>query len=504
MQKYSRAALERMAQAGDYEGIMHAVYTMPRLIPDEYTDFLLHLFEKLGPEFYRKLPVAANIYSRVLFSQGKVREAEETLQRILRRFLRKPQSPLRDRLICDTYNNIGMNRIIAALGDDAYDFNEYFEKACFYFETSDHHIESGPVANLALGPYALRVGPSGDFQAYMEATDASIPFAMHSLNGCMAGLQHLVRAELAYFQYELKTCLHEAFLAAQLANTYRQYEVKSMAMFYMLRAYVGQGDADQVKQVFKDLGGMLREEDYWNRMIHYDLIKGWFMSVIGRIDLIPAWILSDFDSPRLNHLSAGAEDTVKSRYFIDNRDDEKHLTFLQSLHGDFGVSAFTFGQIGIKLNYAIIYYRSGELERSLDYFEKAYQQALPQQLFGLFYEYGNNLRGVCANAMRNSKIIPVDWLQQAITKGTTAAKRIRHLRTKYDEFVGHNQEMLLSPRETSILFNLVQGLTRKEVAAELGISLNTVKSMLSNIFNKLGTSNILDTVRVATKAGILD
>jgi DNA-binding NarL/FixJ family response regulator len=47
----------------------------------------------------------------------------------------------------------------------------------------------------------------------------------------------------------------------------------------------------------------------------------------------------------------------------------------------------------------------------------------------------------------------------------------------------------LSPREMDVLALLVKGKSNREIAAELNLSLGTVKSHLSSMYKKLGVSN---------------
>jgi LuxR family maltose regulon positive regulatory protein len=61
----------------------------------------------------------------------------------------------------------------------------------------------------------------------------------------------------------------------------------------------------------------------------------------------------------------------------------------------------------------------------------------------------------------------------------------------------------LSPRELEVLTGLSQGLTRDEIAEAAAISVNTVKSVIKSVYNKLGAVNRADAVRIATSLGIL-
>jgi LuxR family maltose regulon positive regulatory protein len=54
-----------------------------------------------------------------------------------------------------------------------------------------------------------------------------------------------------------------------------------------------------------------------------------------------------------------------------------------------------------------------------------------------------------------------------------------------------------------VLTELSQGLTREEIAGHLSLSVNTVKSVIRSVYNKLGAVNRADAVRIATSLGLL-
>lgn len=61
----------------------------------------------------------------------------------------------------------------------------------------------------------------------------------------------------------------------------------------------------------------------------------------------------------------------------------------------------------------------------------------------------------------------------------------------------------LTVRETEILQLLAHGLTNKQIAARLKISTHTVKFHVSAIFNKMGTTNRVETVNLGLKKGLI-
>ena len=61
----------------------------------------------------------------------------------------------------------------------------------------------------------------------------------------------------------------------------------------------------------------------------------------------------------------------------------------------------------------------------------------------------------------------------------------------------------LTPRELQVLALVADGLANKAIAAQLGVSDETVKFHLGSVFGKLGASNRTDAVRQALRRGLI-
>jgi DNA-binding NarL/FixJ family response regulator len=70
--------------------------------------------------------------------------------------------------------------------------------------------------------------------------------------------------------------------------------------------------------------------------------------------------------------------------------------------------------------------------------------------------------------------------------------------TPSDDDVEH-----LTPRETQVLALLAEGLSNKGIAQRLAISDQTVKFHVASIMGKLGTTNRVETVRLAVRRGLI-
>jgi DNA-binding CsgD family transcriptional regulator len=66
------------------------------------------------------------------------------------------------------------------------------------------------------------------------------------------------------------------------------------------------------------------------------------------------------------------------------------------------------------------------------------------------------------------------------------------------------RHLLLSPREEEVLRFVAEGLTNKEIARQLRVSENTVKTHVTSLFNRLGVDSRARAVAVAANEGLLE
>lgn len=64
-------------------------------------------------------------------------------------------------------------------------------------------------------------------------------------------------------------------------------------------------------------------------------------------------------------------------------------------------------------------------------------------------------------------------------------------------------ELGISPRELAVLLEIVAGRSNKEIAAQLKVSPNTVKTHVARLFEKLGARRRTDAIRRARALGIV-
>jgi DNA-binding NarL/FixJ family response regulator len=106
------------------------------------------------------------------------------------------------------------------------------------------------------------------------------------------------------------------------------------------------------------------------------------------------------------------------------------------------------------------------------------------------------MRTLANSALNTPCKIPYKWLENISRKASFYAKQQSSLIPSNKHADGITA---LSPKESEILHNLYNGLSRPEVANKLGVSINRINSAANKIYKKLNANNIADAVRVATE-----
>jgi LuxR family transcriptional regulator, maltose regulon positive regulatory protein len=133
----------------------------------------------------------------------------------------------------------------------------------------------------------------------------------------------------------------------------------------------------------------------------------------------------------------------------------------------------------------------GELALALAVLDKAVQRAVPNGMVGLFIQQGQPMQQLLRVLCKQADHTPlVDLLLAAFPTNSAAA---------------HPEEFLesLSEREVDVLRLMASGLSNKEIAQRLIISIHTVRNHTANIFDKLQVENRLQAVERARALGLL-
>jgi LuxR family maltose regulon positive regulatory protein len=501
------AAIGYYEKAGAYQELIDVIYTLPLAVPDTIAVFLLDILERAPEDMYKKSPIAWILKSRFLFTLAKFEESAAELRRVIARFEALELTAFTSRVLYAAYNHLGFIGMLTALYATHYDFAPYFAKAHEYYPRSGNELQ-GPTTIISLSAYVCRVGSpeKGKIEEFIAAAAAAIPHLAVTMNGCGYGMDDLARCELAFFRADLDQAERFGLSALHKGRERNQYEIENRALFYLMRTYLAQGKTGRVEELRTLLEAELKIPEYLNRYIYYDIVSSWIFAQLGQPEKIAPWLKSDFYEKELNSLMMGMEIPVRTKWYISEKRYAAALAALESQGNRYGHESFLFGKLCHRVMAAVCFYRMGEKQKALEAIESAYILAAPNGLDMFFIEQGKDMRTLMGAALKDPDTpLPREWLEKIRRQSSSYAKRLFAAAEYFRVQRPGRQEpaVPLSRREMEVLTGLSRGLTREEIAEDRDISINTVKSAIKSVYNKLGAVNRADAIRIATALHIL-
>jgi LuxR family maltose regulon positive regulatory protein len=502
---YRLDALRYYHKAGDYGSIIALSYTYPLVMPLDVARELFEMFEAASEEVLDSHPAGRILYARLTMTVGRVDEAIEQVRDGIALLEKRPPSADNSRTLMGLHNNLGFAEMLKYPVTDDCGFYRHFEDALKYFEMSGDP-PTGGYQMYNVGPYAFRIGRDGtdDPEPYIEAVRRAAACTTITMRGCMHGFDSLTRAEYAFFCGSANEAENHALRCATLAHNYGQFEIESRALFILIRVYLQMGKYEMIMDALAQLEALIEEPSFTYRHLTYDVISSWLFAVLGEVDQVESWLKSDQWSSGQNRLISGMDDFAKARYYLTQKNYQTLLSFIDSRTPRYGVAHFILGRIGALAMRAVCLLRLGEREEAFSCLREGYELARPLGLDMSFVEMGGETRSLINAALKAPAFgVPTEWLEQIRSRATAYAKRIAFVRSRYQAAHSIDTSVQLTEQELEVLADLTRGLSRTEISAARGVSLNTVKSMLQLIFDKLGAENAMDAIRIATTKRLL-
>jgi LuxR family maltose regulon positive regulatory protein len=483
-------------------------------VSDKTTAFLLEIMERVPEKVYAEDSAAHVMHTRFLLSLRRFEEAREKLWQVIKQYEPLPPSDLHRRILFGCYNNLGFIGLLTCYKTRNYDWVDYFARARQYHAQSGF-ILTGPPTISSLSSFAILVSApeKEETERYIQAITAAVPHIMASMGGCMAGLCELSHAELALYRGDFVRAETYARASLEKAREYCQYEIENRALFFLLRIDLGRGNVFGVREIIKQIDAQLNEAEYSHRYTYHAIVMGWFYVQIGQPDKLASWLKNEFEESDLNSLIHGFEILVKARHLLMEKRYPAAVAALEGGDAEHGPGVYLLGRVETLALKAVCRYQMRDKAGAYAVLREAWELAHPNGIFLPFMGLGKHMRTLIEAAQKDriwkesAAGIPSEWLEQVRLKASAYAKKLfavteafapRDLRR-----ISGKGTLPLSGRETDVLRGLSQGLTREEIAESLAISVNTVKSVIRSVYNKLGALNRADAVRIATALKIL-
>lgn len=123
----------------------------------------------------------------------------------------------------------------------------------------------------------------------------------------------------------------------------------------------------------------------------------------------------------------------------------------------------------------------------------------------IFHAICNGASGYVLKSMPPAQLLEAikDTYEGGAPMSSTIAKKVLQLLQNLHEPSKPAEQFKLTPRENEILALMVKGLSYKMIAARCGISFETVRSHIKNIYEKLHVTTMTEAVAKAVKKNLI-
>lgn len=404
-------------------------------------------------------------------------------------------------------NNLGMAYVMT--GDIEQAIENFEEGARLGQESGNFMFTAGALSNLAgLWRVKGQLGRAEDLarQALEQATDAQgrrLPVAGRAL---------LILGDLARERNDLETAA--SYLKESL-ELFKQYgEMASLVSYLNLaRVLQAQGDlgsADELLQTAQSIARKSTATRLDDLLVSIAQARMWVER--GDIEAASRWL----EQRQAEMLAAGkAPEDASSRTpsLYDLYEAERILTaqvylaqcryqqaqeVLEALRRTAKEQGRMMRLVEIVNLQALSLQAQGELQAALELLKQSLQLAEPQGYIRVFIDLGRPMARLLYRAVSNG-------LSSGYTARLLAAFPYTGSEIVASPQVQPHNKLVepLSQREQEVLQLIADGLTNRELAERLVISLSTVKGHTANVYSKLGVKNRTQAVARARELGIL-
>ncbi|MBU0995277.1 MAG: LuxR C-terminal-related transcriptional regulator [Proteobacteria bacterium] len=220
----------------------------------------------------------------------------------------------------------------------------------------------------------------------------------------------------------------------------------------------------------------------------------------------------------LEMLSNELEKTAEARIYIHSGKADQAIEIIEQLLGDVIAFGFKKRQIELEALLSIACFEAGRAQKALQCLVRALTQAKPQNMIRTFADEGDIMKGLIRMIMNNEapiydlvpEVMSTPWqkylndILSAFETESPPENTLPISKAPQPEKTEAAAIDALSQREYEVLSILSKGLSNKEIANALNMTINTVKWHLKNLFGKLGVSNRTEAINEARQMGILE
>lgn len=504
--KHTLEAIECYGKCAQYDKMLDAIQSYPfDYMGYGAAQFLLSHLNLLPIEFLEQNPIAVHLKALVYLNNMEVDKAEQILTAMKNEYENKKSLlPNEQAILGEVYITLAA----LCMMDNNPGFAGYYRKAyeCLPNGSRIHTKDIIYVGNAN----SLKMSGSqpGELERMEKLFVESVPYIEHVMNGAARGVDYLYSADAAFEIFDLPTAQEKAYQAVYKAQERDCHDIVCAGHTLLGRIAFVRGDYDELLKEKDFLVNYINKHELASLVSVRDTAEGRFYVKMRDFEHVPKWILEDWPSyyGGISPIAVADDRVVHANYLLLNGNLFELLAMLERFENLCVKRGLWTNRLIVHVFRAVTLQKIGDEGRAIDSFCQAYDMAYHNNIITPFIEAGNCTRSLCAMARRSQgHSFDAEWLDNIEQKASSFAKRLSAMQKEHAKRTKQQKpETNLSKREMDVLFSLSQGLTRDEIAGFYGVSVNTVKSNIKNIYNKLGAVNRADAVRIATMIGLVE
>ncbi|MDR1000123.1 MAG: LuxR C-terminal-related transcriptional regulator, partial [Clostridiales bacterium] len=496
---FHAGAVYYFAELRQFKRVLEIFLSYPYRLAKDMSEYFVNILEKLEPNPQEsesfELSILKNIFIPLLLAgQGQYNEAKDRAFAVIEEWAHK-DIPLAPILLYSSYNNLAYIDTYLCVVTHKYNAPQYLKKGAEYFKLISPPPKkiAGPFNCADIRSFACLVGEGAaraDFDRFLESTQQIAPIFPKTHFDLYCKYEDLAACELAFFKGQLDLARRYACQTIPEAHEKKQYSIESMALLYLLRVSMQEGDFPSTKEILKQLRGQLDYPDFWNRQLFYDLFVGYFYAQIGIPELVPSWFILDEKEVASDIHIPNIELFICVKCCMALKKYKQALAILCNSSSREAHERFLFGELTFSLLTAVARLKTGDGAGAITEFERAYQLSFDGEFETPFVELGKDLQLLADLVLKQADgNISREWLKTVVLKASAYRKKIQCILEAFRKEKNMEEPVELSEREHQILHDLYLGLSREEIAASRYLSINTVKTALHSLYNKLNANN---------------
>jgi LuxR family maltose regulon positive regulatory protein len=443
----------------------------------------------------------------MMMSVGRWTDAQRHVERVIARW-EGVEHPLQAITLHLAYNIRGFTIAFSGLKADWSLISQSFERSYEHFSA----IKPPFVANkkndfeIALPPFACAV-PLDTERAELDnylARLQSISYLAEMGYDRIAGYEHLAACEVAFYANQLEEAKRQGDLVMIKVSGSMHSEIEALCMYYLVRIAFMEGDKKNVLAMVQKIQHRVEQTDAFNRSLQDEFTLGWIFAQAGIPQKIPPWLITKYNQGLPGSIWAARESLIRAKCFLSVGEYQDALFCLRLPAGVKLPQKFLFGELGRCIMNGVALFKLGDPAGAKKEMDAAWKYSNKGEFETLFLEYGTNMRDVAAAALEDPDCpAPYAFLKSIMSRVRVYAKRTAVIGDALRRQYGIEKEIMISARERQILNDLYYGLSRTEIAETRYLSINTVKTNIQSLYNKLDANNIADALRIGIQRGLI-